>query len=191
MCDDPDDGADDDVPDRTEREEGVPDFVQDRLLEHPTRQAIVDLLAKRPGMNKSQICKELDLRANVVDHHIEKLEEAQLVVTEESENGYETLCFRLEDAMLWADDRTRVLYGRRGVRAVGLFLAENPGATTREIAEALHLTTVTIRQHLRTLMCHGLVERYPAGQTNLYKPATVLEEWACEVGEGFDRRWKR
>jgi DNA-binding transcriptional ArsR family regulator len=98
--------------------------------------------------------------------------------------------FLAEDEELWEDENTRILFGRRQKRAVGLLLADKPGASTREIAEALMLSPDTVRYHLRTLMAHELVERYPSGQTNLYEPAEALVQWAREVGDGFDRPWE-
>lgn len=180
-----------DLPEEVRRRGRVPDSVKERLLQHPWRRAIVDLLSDRPGLNKNQICTELDMEGNLLDHHLDQLEtEGQLVVTRESAQGKEVLCFLTEDAGLWEDENTRILFGRRQKRAVALLLAEKPGASTREMAEDLRLSPDTVRHHLRTLMTHGLVYRYPSGQTNVYEPAEELERWVREVGQGFERPWE-
>jgi DNA-binding transcriptional ArsR family regulator len=176
---------------KDEEADRIPDSVKQNLLDHPLRRAIVDLLADRPGMNKNQICEELDMDGHHLDHHLDQLEtRGRLVVTRESAQDKEVLCFLAEDEELWEDENTRILFGRRQKRAVGLLLADKPGVSTREIAEELMLSPDTVRYHLRTLMAHDLVERYPSGQTNLYEPAEALVQWAREVGDGFDRPWE-
>jgi DNA-binding MarR family transcriptional regulator len=181
-----------DLPDEFRRKGRVPDSVKENLLEHPHRADIVGLLDERPGMNKNQICNELGMDGTVLDHHLDKLEnEGQLVVTRDSAQEKEVLCFLAEDAELWEDENTRILFGRQPKRLVALYLAENRGATTREIAEELRLSAWTVRHHIRTLIQHELVLRYPSGQTNVYEPADVLERWVEELGEGFERPWER
>lgn len=183
-----------DPPGKENRDEGgveVPDSVKENLLEHPLRRAIVGLLADRPGMNKNQICAELGTGGHQLDHHLDQLEHrGGLVVTRESAQDQEVLCFLAEDERLWEDERTRILFGRRQKRSVALFVAENPGATTREIAQAVRLSACTVRHHLRTLRAHGLVEGYRTGRARVYEPAQRLERWACEVGGDFERPWE-
>lgn len=171
------------------RDGRIPDFVKERLLDHPVRRRLAQTLEERPGMNKSQLCDELELDSNVLNHHLGKMAMGQLVVTRPSAQGKETLCFRLEDVILWEDERTRILFGREESRGVALYLAENPGATTREIAGALRLSPVTIRYHLGTLKEHQLVHRHPVGQTYVYEPDDLLEAWVAEIGGGFERPW--
>lgn len=188
---DEEDPPEDTHQDEEEEDEGVPESVQEGALDHPHRKAIVELLRERPGLNKNQIAEELGLDVNVVDHHIDKLEhEAQLVVTKDSAQGKEVLCFLTEDVDHWENENTRILFGRRTKRVVALFIAEYPGRTTREIAEALRLSPWTVRYHLRTLIRHGLVDRHASGQTKLYEPAKVLTAWVEEVGQGFERPWE-
>lgn len=167
----------------------VPDFVKDELLEHPLRRGIVETLAETPGMNKLQLCRALDTYPNLVDFHLEQLHDARLVVTRPGAQGNEILCFLWEDAELWENPRTRVLFGRRPIRDVGLYLAENPGTKTRQIAEDLGISPVTVRHHLRTLRDHDLVDRYRAGRRFLYAAGEDLETWASELGSVFERPW--
>lgn len=176
---------------RIRREGRVPESVKQRLLEHPKRQEIVDLLSERPGMNKNQICEELDVAGNVLDHHLDKLEnQGQLVAVLDSALENEKLCFLMEDVDLWKDETTRILFGRRRSRAVAMYLAENPGRTTKEIAEALRISPVTVRHHIRTLRQYGLIHRFSAGEQKVYEPDETLESWVEEVGEAFDRPWE-
>lgn len=173
----------------TEDDEVVAAFERDRLLAHPTREAIVDLLAERPGMNKSQLCQALSLDADDLDHHLKRLEDGHRVATRSSIGRRETLCFRAEDVQLWEDESTRVLYGSSKSRLVALYLTEHPSSSTREISRALRISPVTVRYHLTNLQVHGLVHRHRAGQAFVYEPNDVLNRWVREVGEGFGRSW--
>lgn len=86
--------------DRGGPEARPPDFVVDRLLEHPLRARILDLVEERPGSNKNQLAGSLDIHPNLLEHHLEKLEDARLLVTRPSAQEREVLVFSAEDAEL-------------------------------------------------------------------------------------------
>lgn len=168
-------------------DEDTGDLVAEAVLEQPTRRRIVEELEQRPGLNKRRLCDHLDLYMSQVDLHVERLEEAGIVVTRPGVRDREVLVFRSEDADLWENERTRVLYGRAATRQVGLYLAENPGAETQGIAEALDLSPPTIRHHLRILRTHDLVAHLQVGQSHEYHPSNELRDWARTVGRHFPR----
>lgn len=183
------DRAEDRAPRLGSKPTEVPDAVRERVLEHPTREAIVDLLEARPGMNKNQLCETLDLHSNLLNFHLRKLQDINAVATRPSAQDREILCFLREDLGLWENDSTRILFGRSPVRHVGLFLADNPGASTREVADALRMSPVTVRHHLRTLLDFDLIQRFRAGRVFVYQPDEELEAWVADVGQGFERPW--
>lgn len=160
------------------------------LFDNGTRERIRDLLIRMPGTNKNQIARRLDLHPSLRDYHLKKLLREDLVVTRSSVRGREILCFWWEDADLWNDLRTRVLYGRRASRLVALYIADHPGATTAEIGGALDRSGATIRYHLGTLGGRSLVERERDGRRIHYRPAGHLVSWVEDVGEGFPRPWR-
>lgn len=162
---------------------------QARALSHERRQEIMDALSQTPGLNKNQISGRLGVDPNLVEFHLDRLETHDLVVQRPSAQGQETLCFRTEDAHLWEDEDTRILFGRRRTREIGLYLAEHHGASSDELAEAFDLTPVTIRYHLRTLGDHGLVEQLRFGRSVEYHAREKLEAWARDIGEPFERPW--
>lgn len=155
------------------------------LPEQPTRRRIVEELDKRPGLNKRRLCDHLDLYMSQVDRHVERLKDQGWVVTRPGARDREVLVFRREDEDLWENERTRVLYGRSSTRRVGLFLARNPGSTSREIAEAVDLTPVTVRHHLRILRNNDLAAHIQAGQSHEYHPSNELRDWAHTTGRHF------
>lgn len=160
------------------------------LLQNSTRQAIWDQLQETPGLNKNQLCRKLDVLPNNLDFHIGRLEDHGLVVTRPSAQDQEVLCFLQEDVSLWRDEETRILFGRRQTRIIGLYVVENPGANTAEIADAVDRARVTVRHHLRTLIEQNLVERVRIGQKVLYYPTQSLVDWWDNLGDSYETPWE-
>lgn len=165
--------------------------VQARLLEDPTRRAIVELLDRTPGLNVSQLRRRADVARNTMEFHLRRLSEADLVVTEQRDDGNEVLCFLQVDAALWDRQATRVLFGRSSNRQVALCVEEHPGSSTEEIAKAVGLEPVTVLHHLRTLRDHGLVERMREANAVAYFPSPRLEAWVEDVDGDYERPWRR
>lgn len=164
--------------------------IQSALLRNPVRRGIVEQLGRTPGLNKNQLCDELDILPNLLDFHLERLEDNGIVVTRPSAQGREILCFLRTDKELWEDDELRIMFGRRSTREIGLYVAENPGAETTDIAEAIDLSEVTVRHHLRTLREHEMVQRIRLGRRFEYHPSDLLEEWTDLVGDAFGKPWE-
>lgn len=160
---------------------------RDRVLEEPARRRIVDELDKRPGLNKAQLAKRLDLRPQQVGYHVRRLQKADLVVTRPSPRGSEVLVFRAEDQDHWTNERTRILYGRAPIRRIALYLAEHPGADAREIATVVDLSPDTVREHLRTLRDRDLATALRVSRSNEYHPSRELRSWAQTTGQHYER----
>lgn len=169
--------------------EGESQSQQEALLRNEVRARIVRELGRTPGLNKNQLRERLDVHPNLVQFHVERLEEGGLVVTKPSAQGKEVLCFREEDTHLWEDESTRILFGRRRSRQVALYVSDNPGAPTSEIAAFLDLSPVTVRHHLRTLIEHDLVERVRLGRKVEYHPQPRLQDWDQALGDRYERPW--
>ncbi len=160
------------------------------LFANETRERIRELLIRMPGMNKNQLARRLDIYPSLRDYHLKKLIRDGLVVTRSSARGREILCFWWEDADLWHDPRTRILYGRRASRLVALYIADHPGSTSSEIGAALDRSDATIRYHLDSLLGKCLVARERDGRQIRYRPSDRLTSWVEEIGEGFPRPWQ-
>lgn len=167
-----------------------PDSLRKRSLRHPTRRAILDFLEQKPGSNKHQIGRELGLSAGNLYHHLDKLERHGCIVILNNPGEQEQHCFRMQDADLWLNERTRILFGRKPKRDVAIYVAEHPGQTCREIAPELGSAVSTIRHHLKALRKHDLAHRHRAGRTYVYEPSWGLERWVEKVADGFDRPWR-
>lgn len=163
--------------------------LQEALLEHPVREGIYEVLAERPGLNKNQIAEELDLYSHQLEFHLQRLEDHDLIVQLPGSKGHEVLLFRTEDRDLWKDESTRVLFGRAPIREVAMYVAETPGATVREIADATDRSPDAVRYHLRTLREHDLATSLRLARRTEYHPSEQLGEWVDGVGENFYRPW--
>jgi DNA-binding transcriptional ArsR family regulator len=162
------------------------DTRQVSLLKNPNRLEIVRELHQFPGLNKNQIGRRLDLFPNQLLFHLERLQEEDVVTTTDGVRGNEVLCFLETDRDLLEEKSLHILFGQSSTREVGTFVAENPGSSTREIAEAINLTPVTVRHHLRKLNDHGLVERIRVGRSFEYHPLDGLEDCVDRIGTTFD-----
>lgn len=92
---------------------------------------------------------------------------------------------------LWENPKTQVLFGGDAKRNVALFVAEHPGSTLKEIADAMDCAPTTIRHHLDALEDHGLVEAIRVESADRFHPEPALVEWYREFGEGFGRPWEQ
>jgi len=163
--------------------------IQRALLRNDLRKGIVEQLRKTPGLNKNQLRKKLDILPNLLEFHLKRLIENEVVVTKPSAQDQEVLCFLEDQEHLWDEEKTRILFGRRPTREIGLYIAAHPGASTSEIAEAVDLSDVTVRHHLRTLRDHGIIQGIRLGRRYEYHPSEELITWVNRVGSGYPTPW--
>lgn len=165
-----------------EREEARRVQVQ-ALLRNPLRRRILEILKRRPGMNRQQLARELGINLNGVGYHIERLEKVRLVALRPGLKDKETLCFTAENVELWEKKSLRVLFGSSRTSEVGLFLAQNPGAGPMQVAHALDLSVHTVRRHVRRLEDSGLVQRLRVDRQVEYHAEPALVSWVETIGK--------
>lgn len=171
-------------------DEGDLDEVQRSALRHETRRAIFQLVARTPGLNKRQIASRIGIERSTAHHHLERLEAYDLVVLlPGARQDDEVLCFHPDHAHLWEAEETRLLYGQAPLRHVALYIYEDPGATTEEVAEALEAAPRTIQEHLARLRDLGLVEMHRFRRRVEHYPSDRLDAWANDVGDCYGRPW--
>lgn len=161
------------------------DAFQRALLRHETRRAIFELVARTPGLNKHQIAQRAGVGHKLADHHLDRLAAYELIELFESPRDNEVVCFHVDDAALWQDTATRILYGRTPCRQLALYIAANPGCTTDELCQALGKRPRTIQEHLATLRQWRLVRRVWLDRRAEYHPTDTLEAWAEAVGHRY------
>lgn len=145
----------------------------------------MELLANQPGLNKSQIARELDRQLNTIRHHLNRLEVVDLIEMRDSPRGREVVCFLPSQLHLWQEPKTRILFGGSRVTEVARHVVDAPGSTTREIGEALGLSRGGVHRHLTTLREASLVFRFRIGAAYRYYPQSELQEWSESVEESL------
>lgn len=161
------------------------------IRDHPKREAILGLLEAKPGLNANQVQRELGFSTGVMDYHLGRLEERGEVIVKEGRSGWEKILLTPDTVHLWKDSRTRLLYGGPATRSVGIYIAEQPGASTKEMAQANDIDPVTVRYHVDKLKDRDLAGSIRAGRRIEYHPTFVLREWYQEVGHRYDRPWEK
>lgn len=195
MVNDDAEASDEDPDDKCSDDEGCEPLPQAPLLfrlealAHELRQELYDRVRKRPGLNKNLYACEMGIDRDLVDFHMRRLEELGLVVVKRSVRDSEGLCFAAEDRCLYENPDTRVLFGREGTREVAIYLAENPGTTTKEIADALHKAPTTIHHHLRALKGFELIDSLRLDRRVIYHPEETLADWVDAIGDRYPRPW--
>lgn len=155
-------------------------------LDHPRRKLIYELIQRQPGLNWNQIQAKTGLSVGALLFHVEKLEEADVVIRRPSTSENEVLFFTEDNVSLWRDPSTRVLFGNESTRKVARAIAETPGITTQEIAEQVGIHDVTVRYHLDKLDDHKLLIDEKDGRRKRYRPTDRLSGWMDEFGDEVD-----
>jgi DNA-binding transcriptional ArsR family regulator len=105
-------------------------------------------------------------------------------VSFEGPRGNETTCFRREDACLWRDERTRILFGHADTFEVGAHVVGPDPVRSTEIAGRSGRTASSVRYHLGKLTERDLVRSDQYGRKVFYRPTPLLSDWWGTVGEG-------
>ncbi|MFW3146443.1 MAG: helix-turn-helix domain-containing protein [Thermoplasmatota archaeon] len=145
---------------------------RDRILDHETRQRIVDYLRENPGAYYSQIRKDLDLAHGVLTHHINILEQQELLFSRQ-DRSYRRFFL---DGMY---RKGPIVTGNQ--KKVLDAIRRHPGLSQSEIGRKLGMGRMIVSYHINALEDLGLVEKSKRGRENLVYPLN---------GEGEDRGMK-
>ncbi|MEA3191525.1 MAG: Helix-turn-helix domain [Thermoplasmata archaeon] len=119
---------------------------EQRLLDHPVRRRILDVVAGQPGIHGAELVRRVGAARGSVAHHVAKLVDAgQLVATQAGKYA----CYRLPAAKTAGPPGSmHVLEALRGV----------PGASASQLARVLQLSPATVHYHLQKLRAAGLLD---------------------------------
>jgi predicted transcriptional regulator len=158
---------------------------QESMLENANREDLVTELRDIPGQNRSQLADKLGISAKTAGFHLDHLAELGLVKRFPKPHGRGSICFVRDDAHLWDEPSTRILFVSSSTRRVGTEVARRPGSTNRCLGEVLDLAPATINHHLEALRDDELVEMLRLGRDVEYYATEPMEEWLEEVGTRF------
>lgn len=132
-----------------------------RLLAHPGRQRILELLAEEPGMGTPQIAEALGCCYRTARHHLDKLAAFDMVT-----------CQKMGHRTVWSLPRDT---GRARQRATGRgadileALAQEPGLHLSGLARRLSISKATAKHNLERLIERGLVEDERLGPLRCFR----------------------
>lgn len=143
----------------------VPGFSRLRteaLLDHPSRQQIVQLIAAHPGIHYKEIVRRMGQGHGKVEHHLAKLESAEIVRVERRA-GRSAYFLPGDVDRAWVGARLDLR--SRGAKQVLLYASRSPGCSASEVAREERLSLPTVTYHVRRLLERGylLVERDGSG----------------------------
>ncbi len=136
---------------------------QDKILENSTRRQIFNAIQKNPGINMSQISKELGIGWGTTVHHVKKLEGAMKVHVEERNNER---CF-FENGGTFPADSMAAVAALKDSTAKGIFgyIRKNPGTSQKEIAAHLEVGPSLVSWHVTRLEKEGIINRNRSGKS--------------------------
>lgn len=140
---------------------------KDKLLDHETRQKIMDFIRENPGTYYSQLRKELDLAHGVLTHHLNMMETQELIFSKQDRQFRRFYVDGLyKDSPMVTGTQKRVLDEIR----------RYPGSSQKEIADHLDLYPMMVSYHVGQLEILGLVEKKKEGRRNLLYARSVKEK---------------
>lgn len=176
-------------PPREPAEDKTPPKVRNNLRLTPIRKRIVEQVQDKPGINQNQLTQTLSVSSSTINDHLIFLNKTGHVITVIRSQTSEKLCFTPENYHVWKAEPFRVLLGRATPRKVALYLTQNPGATTKQIALDLGISISTIQRHLRRLKDADLICGTRIARMVLYHARRSLVEWMRWVQKEEGVKW--
>ena len=147
-----------------------------RLLEQPLRRLLLDLIASRPGIHASELCRSAGEPWGTVQYHLSLLYKGEMVTSLES--GRERHFFPSEIDPSRARLLSILNQGRRP--EIAAFIRENPGVRQIDICDAVEVSRKTFRSSIVPLLQEGLVMERRTLQDNRYFPQETLSHLLLE-----------
>ena len=145
-------------------EDDVKDEEQGLSLE--TRRTIVTYVEENPGVHFSQLKRDLDMETGLLQYHLRKLEEYDVLESEEYQGKRRVFIARELDEQ---DRQILATLRYETTRRILLYLLETGTARNAEIADEVGVTSATISWHLSNLRETGVVETVKDGRTTNYR----------------------
>lgn len=123
----------------------IPD---DEVLENERRRRILALVTDEPGIHFRELRRHLETGGGVLEHHIRKLVDADLVEAQYTESRR---CFFPKGRFDRVERRALARLKAAGARRIARAIARRPEASLSEIAEAADLAVSTASHHVQRL----------------------------------------
>lgn len=144
-----------------------------KVLEHPTRAALADLIAREPGVHVEDLRRRLDISTSTAIHHLRRLQSNGIVVVSRSDGlrrYYQaaTPHSRARDEVTLLKQPTR--------RCIAHMVVRSPGISQADIVGRLGIGKAGVCKHLKTLEAECLIDGRTDGRLRRYRATAKLEE---------------
>lgn len=154
---------------------------EDKLLDHPTRRKVFDLIKASPGIHGAELTRILAVAPGRVRYHVRRLEEGGAIITKR--HGHVQCHFLRSGGVSGIDG---VLAARSsGAQALLQAIAEHPGAAQAILAQHAGLAISTIHHHLTQLERVGLVLRRRQGHRKVAELTEKGRQRLAELSNQF------
>lgn len=150
---------------------------QERLLDQPMRRRLADLIARKPGIHASELCREAGEPWGTVQYHLSLLHKGDLVRAVEA--GRERRFFPHSVDPGKARLLALMNQGRRP--EVARFIRDHPGARQVDVCDALDVSRKTFRNSVLPLVAENLIQEKRGLQNNRYFPLAGLDALLAET----------
>lgn len=133
-----------------------------QLLEHPTRQAVMDAVRGEPGIHFGALTQCIGAPPGQIRHHVRKLVDGRLIVERRSP-GY-TCYFLYRGTSRTVLEAAPVLRAP-GARQLMSAMAASPGSNARDLAKSVGISPATATYHLQRLQQAGMVDAQRQGRS--------------------------
>jgi predicted transcriptional regulator len=141
------------------------------LSEQPMRRRLLDLIATRPGIHASELCREAGEPWGTVQYHLSLLHKGDLVRAVDS--GRERRFFPPSTDPAKARLLALMNQGRRP--EIAAYIRAHPGVRQVDVCQALGISRKTFRNSVLPLIAEGLMTERRSLQNNRYFPQSTLE----------------
>lgn len=132
-----------------------------RLLDHPLRRQIADLVEAQPGIHYQAILRVVGGGKGAVEHHLRKLTQAGVLLKHQ---GTGFTCFFPAGTNRRDREAASVLKAE-GARKILAAIQGQPGSSNIQVAQATGLDPGTVHYHVHRLAGSGLVDLQREGRT--------------------------
>lgn len=145
---------------------------KDKVLDHGTRQELLDRLRASPGSCVAELQAASGVSLNTIRHHL-RVMQANGVVTSVKQGRRR--CFFPVDTGWSAENRVAAAaISARAPRRVFRVIKSRPGIAQQELAAALGVTPTSIAFHARRLQEAGVVRAERTGRVLVYYPVAAV-----------------
>lgn len=137
----------------------------DEVLQLETRQRILDVVQKNPGLSARDVQRKLSLGWGETAYHLERMADAGVLRRERAPNRD----FYFASEVNWDDRKYLVFLRGENTRRILLTLLADPGLTPADLADRLGAGKSTVYFHLTRLVQGGILEGKLENVTRRYR----------------------